>query len=44
MTVQFSQGSYTLWTLSADPERVVPITAVNQGTTSDVDYSGVPSA
>ena len=55
VTVQFSQGSYTVAegatlsvtvTLSADPERtvVVPITAVNQGTTSDVDYSGVPSS
>ena len=55
MTVQFSQGSYTVVegatlsvtvTLSADPERtvVVPITAVNQGTTSDADYSGVPSS
>ena len=55
MTVQFSQGSYTVAegatqsvtvTLSADPERtvVVPITAVNQGTTSDADYSGVPSS
>ena len=33
-------------TLNADPERtvVVPITAVNQGTTSDADYSGVPSS
>ena len=55
VTVQFSQGSYTVVegatqsvtvTLSADPERtvVVPITAVNQGTASDVDYSGVPSS
>ncbi len=55
VTVQFSQGSYTVVegatqsvtvTLSADPERtvVVPITAVNQGTTSDADYSGVPSS
>ena len=33
-------------TLNADPERtvVVPITAVNQGTASDADYSGVPSS
>ena len=33
-------------TLSADPERtvVVPIVAVNQGTASDADYSGVPSS
>ena len=55
VTVQFSQGSYTVVegatlsvtvTLSADPERtvVVPITAVNQGTASDADYSGVPSS
>ena len=55
VTVQFSQGSYTVAegatqsvtvTLSADPERtvVVPIAAVNQGTTSDADYSGVPSS
>ena len=55
VTVQFSQGSYTVAegatqsvtvTLNADPERtvVVPITAVNQGTTSDADYSGVPSS
>ena len=55
VTVQFSQGSYTVVegatqsvtvTLNADPERtvVVPITAVNQGTTSDADYSGVPSS
>ena len=53
VTVQFSQASYTVpegatqsveVTLSADPERtvVVPIVAVNQGTTSDADYSGVP--
>ena len=53
VTVQFSQGSYTVAegatqsvtvTLSADPERtvVVPIAAVNQGTASDADYSGVP--
>ena len=53
VTVQFSQGSYTVpegatqpvtVTLSADPERtvVVPIVAVNEGTTSDADYSGVP--
>ena len=55
VTVQFSQGSYTVAegatqsvtvTLNADPERtvVVPITAVNQGTASDADYSGVPSS
>ena len=55
VTVQFSQASYTVAegatqsvevTLSADPERtvVVPIVAVNEGTTSDADYSGVPPA
>ena len=55
VTVQFSEGSYTVAegatqsvtvTLSADPERtvVIPIAAVNQGTTSDADYSGVPSS
>ena len=55
VTVQFSQGSYTVAegatqsvtvTLSADPERsvTIPLTTVNQGTTSDTDYSGVPSS
>ena len=55
VTVTFGQGTYTVAegatqsvtvTLSADPERtvVVPIATVNQGTTSDADYSGVPSS
>ena len=44
VTVQ-CQGSYTVVegaTLSVTV--VVPIAAVNQGTTSDADYSGVPSS
>ena len=55
VTVSFGQGTYTVAegatqsltvTLSADPERtvIIPITTVNQGTTSDADYSGVPSS
>ena len=53
--VEFEQGSYSVAegssvmvkvTLSNDPERTVtiPIENVNQGSTSDSDYSGVPAS
>ena len=55
VTVSYEQSSYTVSegssvtvkvTLSADPERTVPITIArtNQGSTSNADYSGVPTS
>ena len=54
VTVSFGASAYTvaegetqsvMVTLSADPERtvVIPLTAVDQGTATSADYSGVPA-